>query len=97
MISSGVAVSSISRISYGLHAQVIAKNQLKDITAKMKFDTHLSFNAFSMRSTSSSRWKADASRLRSFSSSASEIAGAGVVDDLEAGSCTDIDLVGSFV
>jgi len=42
--------------------------------------------------------KADASRLRSFSSSASEIAGNGVVvDDLEDGSCTDMDLVRSFV
>lgn len=33
--------------------------------------THLSLNALRILSTSSSRWKADASRLRSFSSSAS--------------------------
>jgi hypothetical protein len=37
----------------------------------------LSLNAFRIRSTSISRWKADASRLSSLSSSASEIAGVG--------------------
>jgi hypothetical protein len=44
--------------------------------------THLSLNALKIRSTSSSRWKADASRLRSFSSSVSDIdCSMGVVDE----------------
>ena len=44
------------------------------------YDAHLSLNAFIIRSTSSSLWKAEASRLSSFSSSASEIVGAGALD-----------------
>jgi hypothetical protein len=43
--------------------------------------THLSLNATRMRSTSSSRWNAVASRLRSFSTSLSAIGGAGVEDE----------------
>ena len=39
-------------------------------------DTYLSLNAPRIRFTSISRWNADASRLSSFSSSASDIAGA---------------------
>jgi hypothetical protein len=43
--------------------------------------THLSLNAMRMRSTSSSRWNAVASRLRSFSTSLSDIDGTGVEDE----------------
>lgn len=51
--------------------------------------THFSLNALRIRSTSISRWKADASRLSSLSSSASEIAGVGAEEGLFDGDFDD--------
>lgn len=47
--------------------------------------THLSLKALRIRSTSSSRWKADASRLKSLSISASDVLAGGGIALLEEG------------
>lgn len=68
----------MSRTSYGL--QVERRQQFPVDLNKSGLiieRTYLSLNALRIRSTSTSRWKADASRLSSFSSSASEMAGVG--------------------
>jgi len=56
----------MSRISYGLHHHIKFRKDQKQETA-----AHLSLKALRIRSTSSSRWKADASRESSCSISVS--------------------------
>ena len=83
LTSSAVASSLMSRISYGLRRAVSTSAGHK----REQEQTYLSLNAFRMRSTSISRWKAVASRLSSFSMSSAEgppcLEDEGVFDDHE--------------
>lgn len=83
--SSGLAVSVKSKISYGLRAPS-AWTFCWRYLQRNRQETYFSLKATNIRSTSSSRWNAEASRLSSFSSSASEIetSGFGVLEDEDA-------------
>lgn len=91
LMSSAVELYSISRISYGLRNP---KSSQKDM-GKDKCKAYLSLKAFRIRSTSSSRCKAVASRFRTFSRSSMDgtVGGGGIGFELE----EDEDMVAVLV